>query len=179
MVFNLVAICVQDFGAVINKLVLMVSSLYLLHLLILTIHFNVLSDAEAFFMATRLLQFWWFLTMHSGNDSCIIVLFFKYCPFGLTPLPLCFHFLIKSWICCSVCFAVELLYQWWWSMLTISSRYAWFIIFIYICCKQCCWNCCINGFEVKWIFITIVCANCNTLPILLPLFVPIEPPFYD
>lgn len=57
MVFNLVAICVQDFGAVINKLVLMVSSLYLLHLLILTIHFNVLSDAEAFFMATRLLQF--------------------------------------------------------------------------------------------------------------------------
>ena len=140
---------------------------------------NELSDAEAFFMATRLLQFWWFLTTHSGTDSWItLLLFFNVFLLGLAS---CFHFSDPIIDLFSVCFAVELLYQWWWSMLTILSRYVQLFFFNYMCWKQCCSKVqhlvflvnrivisILNHFQCKWQYIYPFCYL--RLSIETPLF---------
>jgi len=124
---------------------------------------NELSDAEAFFMATRLLQFWWFLTTHSGTDSWItLLLFFNVFLLGLAS---CFHFSDPIIDLFSVCFAVELLYQWWWSMLTILSRYVQLFFFNYMCWKQCCskvQHLVLRLIELLYQYSTIFSANGNT-----------------
>jgi hypothetical protein len=56
-----------------------------------------------------------------------VIIIFQYFPFGPSfMLPFSDPILDLF----SVCFAVELLYQWWWSMLTILSRYVQFIFSI-------------------------------------------------
>ena len=97
-------------------------------------HLNVPSGAEAFFMATRLLQFWWFLTMLWGTDSWIILVVFT---IALLVLAASFLFSSQSnrvfifvlqWNCCingdEVC-----------RQYCQGTSY---YLFIYMCvCKQC------------------------------------------
>ena len=142
MLFNLVAICVQDFDAVINKWVLMISSFHAIIFVtvhdieLLTIHFKWTIWCRGFFhgysfitilmILNHALRYW-------QLDHVIII--FPCFPFGLSfVLPFSDPILDLF----SVCFAVELLYQWWWSMRTILSRYVQFVFFSYMCWKECC-----------------------------------------
>jgi UDP-sugar transporter A1/2/3 len=66
MVFNLVAICVQDFGAVINKYVVMISSfhvIYLLQFMILSIDHSL----QMYHLLQRL--FPWLFIYYNFDDS--------------------------------------------------------------------------------------------------------------
>lgn len=144
MVFNLVAICVQDFGAVINKYVVMISSFHVISVTVHDIEYwpftsNVPSAAEAFSMAIHLLQFWWFLTMHSGTDSWILLLLFQCCPFWAH-----LHASISFYKIFGLCFcllssgiAVSMVMKY---ADNIVKVYAIFFKKNYICWKQCCSN---------------------------------------
>jgi hypothetical protein len=113
MLFNLVAICVQDFNAVMNKLVHIFlhvrHSCHLLQFMILIIPFEYFIWCRGFFhgysfitvlmILNHALRYW-----QLDHISC-----FHYCPVGYSCI-LVISFPIKSSI--DIWFAVELLYQW-------------------------------------------------------------------
>lgn len=69
VIFNLVAICVQDYDAVMNKLVHMETIKLLCHLQynLWMQNWLMISIAEAFSMGIHSSQFWWFWTMRWGT----------------------------------------------------------------------------------------------------------------
>ena len=169
MLFNLVAICVQDFGAVINKSVVMVSSFHAIisvtvhDIELLTIHFKWTIWCRGFFhgysfitilmILNHALRYW-------QLDHVIII--FQCFPFGLS-FVLPFFRSNHRFVFCLLCsgIAVSMVMKYADNIVKVRTIF----FFNYMCWKQCCskvQHLVLRLIELLYQYSTIFSANGNT-----------------